>query len=84
MTEGRAPVTVWVMTYQDGRYPGKTVISEMILTPRGWVPAIGEDGLEVLRYHDDRDEMRRILRFWGLSCQPRQPDDDPTVIERWA
>lgn len=72
-------LTVWVVYFNPRDYPGKFVLRGQDVFP-GQDEPVPQTGCLV---RDTIEDIRQPLEERGLYREPRQPQDDPAIVEVW-
>lgn len=44
---------------------------------------LGETPSTVTLAHTEIEQLRELFRLQGMICMPRDPSDDPVIVETW-
>lgn len=68
---------VWVVYCNPSDYPNKYVVRVH--------QAMNDGTVEVSKNAWVRDSLAEVRSLvpWGLFCMPRDPNDDPSIVESW-
>lgn len=67
----------WVVCWSPADYPGKFTVRRHEITA-GEVKATDEGYVS-----SNIEWIRHLMLYKGLFCMPRQPEDDPVIVEVW-
>jgi|SRR5580765_6651729 len=76
-------LVLWTLTYNPSDYPQLYIARPSILIRNTQISIKPEvTALAAILMADTLTELRNILPI-GLTCLPRQSEDDPVIVEVW-
>lgn len=70
-------IVLWTVYAQPSDYPDDWIARKW-LVGLGGPPLATDDAVA-----GDLENIRRFMEDMGLACLPRDPSDDPTIVETW-